>query len=65
MGRFFNKCKDCPDRQLGCHDKCPHGYLEEKARYEEIKKAMRQDREFNACAKELSMERNKKWLKKK
>ena len=65
MVKFFTKCKDCTDRHPACHDTCPHGYLEEKARFEEIKKVKRLDDEYHACAKELSIERKSKWEKKK
>lgn len=64
MVKFFTKCKDCTDRHPACHDTCPHGYLEEKARFEEIKKVKRLDDEYHACAKELSIERKSKWVKK-
>ena len=44
MARF--SCKDCtaPKRHPGCHDKCPE-YLEQKAKYEEIKEAERKWKE--------------------
>ena len=65
MVKFFTKCKECTDRYPACHDTCPHGYLREKARYEKIKKIKQLDDEYHACAKELSIERKSKWVKKK
>ena len=64
MVKFFTKCKDCTHRYPACHDTCPHGYLEEKARLEEVKKLKHLDDEYHACAKELSLERKKIWLNK-
>ena len=65
MVKNFKKCKECTDRYPACHDTCPHGYLEEKAAYEKVKHAKRLDDEYHACAKELSLERKKKWQNKK
>lgn len=36
-------CKDCPDRQLGCHGKCPR-----YATYHEECEKQRQDRHIDA-----------------
>ena len=65
MVKNFKKCKECTDRYPACHDTCPYGYLEEKAEYEKVKHAKRLDYEYHACAKELSLERKKKWQNKK
>ena len=65
MVKFFTKCKECTDRHPACHDTCPHGYLQEKAYLEKVKHAKRLDGEYNACARELSLERKRIWLNKK
>lgn len=62
---MFKKCFGCEFRHPACHDTCPYGYLEEKAAYEEVKHAKRLDGEYNACARELSIERKSKWQKRK
>lgn len=42
-----NKCKDCKDRYLGCHDKC-QSYLEwKKQRIEELHKKQ-EDAKYSA-----------------
>lgn len=38
-------CKDCPKRQMGCHDRCPD-YLKEKAEHDSAVKYLR---DWKAC----------------
>lgn len=57
-------CKDCKERYLACHDSCVI-YQNEKAKDEEIKKKRQLDCEYTACAKKLSIERKRKWLRRK
>ena len=64
MVKAFKRCEGCTDRYPACHDTCPHGYLEEKAAYEKVKHAQRLDGEYNAMARELSLERKRIWLNK-
>ena len=63
---MIRSCKDCADRcaSPSCHETCER-YLAEKARDEKVRKAKRLDSEYHACAKALSNERKRKWLKKK
>ena len=58
---MFSCCKGCvpPDREPGCHAKCPK-YLEEKARYEELKEADRKRKETRAG---LISQRNEQYYK--
>ena len=65
MTYMFKACHECKFRHPACHDDCTHGYQEEKEESEQIKKAKRLEIEYNICAKLLSYERKKKWLKKK
>ncbi len=64
MGNMFKKCHGCKFRYPACHDNCTHGYLEEKEENEQIKKVKRLEGEYNACARELSLERKKIWQNK-
>lgn len=57
-------CKDCKKRYTACHDSC-ETYLQAVAHEEDIKKKKRLDKEYNACARELSIERKSKWQKRK
>lgn len=36
----FKTCKDCPDREVGCHSKC-EGYLDRRNNIDEINKLRR------------------------
>ena len=65
MTYMYKACHGCEFRHPACHDNCTHGYKEEKEKDEQIKKARRLEIEYNACVKELSYERKKKWQKKK
>lgn len=49
-------CKDCvpPIRHLGCHDKCSK-YLEEKAKWEEIKSKAHKDKAYAICPSDFEM----------
>ena len=53
-------CKDCADRDLGCHDRCPR-YLEAKREHDERKAAVKQQH----MAYEHVYERYKKYVYKK
>lgn len=39
-------CKDCPDRQLGCHDHCEQ-YLKFKAENDRVRQTMQADMQNN------------------
>ena len=58
------KCKGCEDRHPSCHSTC-ESYQQERARLDEVNKVRKLEMEYNACARKLSMERKKEWLKKK
>lgn len=57
-------CKDCKDRYTACHDSC-EAYKQQKAKDEEANKKRLLDNEYSVCAKQLSIERKKKWQKRK
>lgn len=59
--QMISCCRDCvaPKRHPGCHDKCPE-YLEQRARYDELKDAENKRRELKG---NLIAQRNEVYYK--
>ena len=53
---WFNNCRSCENRTVGCHSTCEK-YIEDRARYDEIKERERKDNDIKGCLNRMNIDK--------